>query len=260
MTSPSSCDLNCLSYWFPKLEAAGVPVPRTKIVRMPKEAVGSVWAALDGKDGTPEETAAMQAFMAELRAAAQEFDLPLFLRTGHGSGKHDWKNTCFVTDLDMLPTHVSRLVEWSEMVDMMGLPWDVWAVREFLPVAPVAVLPAYANMPVNREFRFFVRDGKVVCGHNYWPIEAIREGLGPAGGHEAGADERATMIYAALCRTEPMSEIADAARIAGQVATAIPGAWSVDVLETQRGWYVTDMAEARKSFHWPGCQHQGDFS
>lgn len=34
-------------------------------------------------------------------------------------------------------------------------------------------------------------------------------------------------------------------------------AWSVDVLETRRGWFVTDMAEAARSFHWPGCEHAG---
>lgn len=28
---------------------------------------------------------------------------------------------------------------------------------------------------------------------------------------------------------------------------------SVDILDTEKGWFVTDMAEADKSFHWEGC-------
>jgi len=40
-----------LSYWFPKIEAAGIPVPRTKILRMPREAREAIWAAFDGKGG-----------------------------------------------------------------------------------------------------------------------------------------------------------------------------------------------------------------
>ena len=36
---------NCLSYWFPKLLAAGVPVPRTEIVKTDAELI----AILDGQ-------------------------------------------------------------------------------------------------------------------------------------------------------------------------------------------------------------------
>jgi hypothetical protein len=39
---------------------------------------------------------------------------------------------------------------------------------------------------------------------------------------------------------------------------AVGGAWSVDILETKRGWFVTDMAEASKSFHWPECPYAGE--
>jgi hypothetical protein len=33
----------------------------------------------------------------------------------------------------------------------------------------------------------------------------------------------------------------------------------VDILETKRGWFVTDMAEAGKSWHWPGCKNEKAF-
>lgn len=45
--------------------------------------------------------------------------------------------------------------------------------------------------------------------------------------------------------------------LAAHAGSVVGGAWSVDILETERGWMVTDMAEAHKSFHWEGCPHAG---
>jgi hypothetical protein len=50
---------------------------------------------------------------------------------------------------------------------------------------------------------------------------------------------------------ETEREVTDLANAAGR---AVGGVWSIDLLETQRGWMVTDMAEAEKSWHeWPDC-------
>jgi hypothetical protein len=61
--------------------------------------------------------------------------------------------------------------------------------------------------------------------------------------------------FDALCagRTQELDQIAIAA------GAALGGAWSVDILETKRGWFVTDMAEAGKSWHWPGCKNEKAF-
>ena len=58
---------------------------------------------------------------------------------------------------------------------------------------------------------------------------------------------------AAAVRDMPWSEIIP---VVEKVARAFAGdgSWSVDVLETDRGWCVTDMAEAEGSFHWPECE------
>jgi hypothetical protein len=96
-------------------------------------------------------------------------------------------------------------------------------------------------MPLCREFRFFVADGEVRCSHPYWPTEAIEQG---------GASPA---LSVELARPENYGA---AAELAQRVSRAIEGAWSVDILETKRGWFVTDMAEAEKSFHWEGCPAQ----
>ncbi|MCB2186261.1 MAG: hypothetical protein KQJ78_07580 [Deltaproteobacteria bacterium] len=231
-------DKNALSYWFPKLEAAGLPVPKTIIVPMPELAQKCLWAALDGKDLHRAEA---EKFFLEISRAANQVGLPCFLRTDHTSGKHGWQSTCYLHSTAVITGHVYSIVEYSVMAGLVGLPWDTWAVREMLPTKPFGVCPRYGNMPICREFRFFVQDARVVCFHPYWPREALEQG-------RASAD----LAYEELTSLngEDLREIMDLASSAGR---AVGGAWSVDILDTARGWFITDMAEAELSWHWPGC-------
>lgn len=227
-------DKNCLSYWFPLIESV-VPVPRTEIIRS-----GDITAIIDGEipDGWGE-------LLAAINVARGKLGPDCFLRTGQGSGKHRWSKTCYLPETANIARHVAELVEWSALVDFMGLPANVWCVREMLPTSPIGVCPDYGGMPVCREFRFFAEAGRVRCFHPYWPLEALNEG-GLAGDFPFG-------WYEEFCRLDDR----EPKRLAELVSGAVPGAWSVDVLETQRGWFVTDMAEAARSFHWPECMSQG---
>lgn len=235
-------DKTCLSYWLPKLEVAGIPVPKTKIVTMPLCAQESILEWFDGKAGNGKE----EPFFAELTAAAFEIGFPCFLRTGHTSGKHEWNRCCYLTSADKIKQHVFNLAEHSECADLIGLPWSVWAVREFLPTVPFGACRNWNGLPVCREFRFFVDGGVVRCWHPYWPLKALEDG-------QAVLEDGSTFSkesYANLCHNYAPPVLSALAAAAGR---AVGGAWSVDTLETRRGWFVTDMAEADKSFHWPGC-------
>jgi hypothetical protein len=46
----SDTDKTALSYWYPKLVEAGIPVPKTKIIRMPVSAQKVIWEMFDGRD------------------------------------------------------------------------------------------------------------------------------------------------------------------------------------------------------------------
>lgn len=229
-----------LSYWFPQIEAAGVPVPRTKIIAMSLEAQKSIWQWFDGKDGTGAE----KPFLEELKAAAAEMGFPCFLRTDHTSGKHNWDCCCFLTGADKVPQHIYNLAEFSEIAGgIIGLPWDTWVVREFLPTKPLGVCPSYGNMPICREFRFFVDEGHVRCWHPYWPEFSLEQG----GALFENAD------YDAVSCVD-IDEECGLIALAEKAGRAVGGAWSIDILDTKRGWYVTDMAEAANSWHgWPDC-------
>jgi hypothetical protein len=197
-------------------------------------------------------------FFAALRKAMSAIaeSGPWFLRTGMTSGKHGWKDCCFLDHSSKLEDHVAHLVEFSALAQIIGLPTDVWAVREFLPTSPVMALPRYGDMPLTREYRGFIRDGAVACVHPYWPVRAIRDGFGSGLGRNE-AEKRARELFNDL-----YGEISeDATVLLRHTAEAFcgDGAWSVDVLETTRGWYVTDMAEAHRSFHYEGCENEEGF-
>jgi hypothetical protein len=229
-------DPNALSYWLPLLEAADLPMPKTVILTMPEDAQRDVWELLEGAPGNG---VAIKAFAEDVANAVYAFGYPAFLRTDHTSGKHGWERTCFLQRREDAASHIAAIAEYSELAGMLGLPWDTWAVRELLPTIPVGMCTGYGNMPICREFRFFVEDGAVKCWHPYWPLDSLEEG-----GAE-GVD------YDALCKLPDDVNLHD---LAIRASNAVPGAWSVDILETKRGWFITDMAEAGKSYHWPSCE------
>lgn len=228
----------CMTYWLPKIITAGLPVPRTALVELGEDECKDIWRVFDGQA----VTGVCDPFLAKLKVAADSMGYPCFLRTGHTSAKHSWDDACYLRSRDDILGHVLTIIEYGEMTGIMGLPHNWWAVREFLPTMPVATCPAYNNMPVCREWRAFVRDDQVECVHPYWPLEALERGGVP--------DAAEVCLQLWLFEDEAMAGIREMASRAGK---ACGGYWSVDFLETRKGWYLTDMAEGEKSFHWPVC-------
>ena len=230
-------DKTCMSYWFPKIEAAGLPVPQTTMLNMPEEALRDVWRAFDNEEMIGDA----QLFFKEVEAIAWKIGFPVFLRSGQTSGKHEWSNTCFVCNIPSIKEHIINILYFSACI---GMPDTlVWAIREMLLIQPIGICLGYHGMPVNREFRYFVDGSKILCLHPYWPRHAL----------EIGKCSITDEQYISLCAPPP-PEVDSIARAAGRT---LGGKWSVDMLETANGWYLTDMAEAHKSFHWKGCQING---
>lgn len=245
-----SRDKACLSYWFPKLEASGVLVPRTEIVTTD----APLWRLTD--PGSTLEVDGLAEFWRDMINAVDKLGgLPIFLRTGHLSGKYDWSETCHVRfpesneppvdTATLLVRHISTLVEYSEMVDIIGLPTKVWAAREFLPL--LSPFTAYQSMPVAREFRVFIEGGIIGCIHPYWPAKALEEG-----------NPSVKDWYDAYSRLMTLNGQENRAlrETARQVAEVFEGdcAWSLDIAQHRDGrWFAIDMAPAELSFHWEGC-------
>jgi hypothetical protein len=238
-------DRNDLAYWFPRLEASGVPVPRTTILRTADYVPGG--ARLAGiLDGEPVE--GFVPLCEAIRGAADRLGYPAFLRTGQGSGKHEWRRTCCLGRREDVADHVAVLVEWSEMVDFLGLSTRTWAVREFLDLEHD--FTAFEGMPVAREFRTFFRDGEHICTHPYWPPDSIRDPSRP------DWRERLAELNSPKLPGRAIDAGPALGRIVARVAPHFDGAWSLDLARSRDGtWYAIDMAEMERSFHWPGCPH-----
>lgn len=240
-------DKTCLSYWFPKIEAVGLPVPRTVIVPMSQKVHRELFALLC--DGRPPKEEMVGPFFDSIKDAVNIFiGYPCFLRTGLTSAKHSWNRTCYLPSPEEIRSHVISIVEFSVIADLgsaLGLPCNIWAVREILPTKPYGVCKYFGDMPICREFRFFVDDDKVRCWHPYWPKSALERG--------GTIMDDGSFDYNRFCHVKdekPLFEIASAA------GKAVGGSWSVDILETEMGWYLIDMAEAHKSFHWKDCEQE----
>jgi hypothetical protein len=236
---PKQGNKTCMSYWLPRLSDAGILMPKTVLIRTDVELISLCDGVLPkGIDG----------FITELVHACEKIPgPPWFLRTGLGSGKHDWDNCCNLRDLRQIKHHVSALVEWSNCVDLFGLETDVWAVREMLPTTKLAYLPMYGNMPAVQEWRCFVRDGSVECIHPYWPKQCLRDGF-----DESVSDETVEDLYTFMLKLQ--HDTADACiKLASRVGKIVGGFWSVDILPINDQLFVTDMAEGEKSYHWQSC-------
>lgn len=231
MDRVSGRDVNDLAFWFPLIERAGLPVPETRIVTTDCELV----SLLDGQ-----MPVGYEAFLSDLGNAARNIGYPCFLRTGHGSGKHDWADTCYLTDPNRLGWHVTALVEWSHSVDLWGLPTATWALRRLIPTTALFVCRAWGDFPVTREFRVFIRDDEIEAVYPYWPAAAI-EGADP--------DRDDWRDRLALSSQQNGEDAAALGFLAGQACAAVGGGyWSIDFLYDRDGaWWLTDMADGARS-------------
>jgi hypothetical protein len=231
-------DKASLAYWFPILSRTGVRVPATEIVQTDVKLI----SLLDGK--TPD---GYGKFIGELMDAARKVANrhgAVFLRTAYVSGKHDWRQTCYVRSVDEIEQHVRALVEWSEVSGFFGLPTTTWAVRQFVPM--LSTFRAFpGGMPIGKERRYFIENGQILCHHPYWPHYAIE-------GHTT--DQEWEEKLALLNDESDMVERTTLHMLASAAAKAFEGKWSLDFgLGEDGNWWAIDMAPASKSFHWPNC-------
>ena len=230
---------NSMLYWWPKVRNLDIPMPKTEIVRIDMTQ-DEIFGILDGEVYSAE---AWHPYVQKILEAINEVKVPAFIRTDLTSGKHDWEKTCYYDGSKLIQQHISSLVEYCEMADMIGLNISAIIVREYIPMLS-AFTAFYGKMPVNPERRYFVRDGRVECHHPYWIEEAIaagtREGLLPADWRD---------VLQAM-NTEIGSEVQILTEYAEIIAAEFDGYWSVDFCKAKnKGWHFIDMAQGDASWH-----------
>lgn len=229
---------NSMFYWWSKVEALPIPKPKTVLIRHEDAFRGRL--SLAPLDGEPDP--AFDKMIEEAKKAADEMGYPVFIRSDQYSGKHSWKDTCYVERREDVWGHVRQILEEIEMM-MMGPSFFGVAVREFLELD--WRFTSHYGMPVAAERRYFVRDGKVECWHPYWPPAAIQE-----------PSIRNWRRELKKLQTSTKGEIRLLTGYAEKVGQALGGYWSIDFCRGRNlHWYLTDMALGEDSYHWATCPH-----
>lgn len=219
---------NRMEYWYPKIPE-DIYKPRTKIIMINPE-----WS----KDG--HHMVIPEAEFIEVEKSSEYFDFPLFMRGSETSGKHDWKDTCFVKDKTELRTKVIALIEDALLKD---IGCNSIVLREFIFMD--TGFYAFREMPVNPERRYFVKNGDVICHHPYWIEDAIRN---------PSAKNWKEILKE--MNEETQGEIDLLSSYAKKIAKEFEGYWSIDFCRTKEGkWCCIDMALGTDSWH-PECSNK----
>ena len=226
-------DKNDMLYWYPKIKKLNIPQPRTEIVRIN---MSEIWEIVDGNGWFSNWD--------EIQEVSKNFDYPLFLRGGHTSGKHAWKNSCFIKNEPDLKNHIYSMVESALNAGIAGVPLNCLAFRQYIPLE--SKFTAFrGEMPVAKERRYFIRDGKVQCHHPYWIPSAIR-----GASIDNWREELADLNFQSADEIKQLTEYAEI------VGKSFDGYWSVDfAYGKDKVWYLIDMALGDVSFHWLDCKY-----
>lgn len=218
-------------YWFPRIEGIAVPYPKTLMYRFSEETLRHL------------EKEEYIFPMKEIEDIARRIGWPLFMRTDHAAGKHDWEKTCYVPNPEFMYLHVYELIVANQTADVFGgVPFTGLAFREYIPMASV-FHAFWGNLPINPERRYFIRDGKVQCHHPYWPPESIRR----------PSVENWRELLSKANEETPL-EIALLTAYSEIIGERLDGYWSLDFCLARDGrWIFIDAALGDKSFHWEGC-------
>lgn len=226
---------NSALHWLPPLVAAGLPVPRTRVVPFEAE---DLFPILDGGDARP-------GFQIEsVVAAAAEIGAPCFLRTDLTSAKHSGPSAYKIADLGSSSVGRAIYATFEDSVSkLLECMPRAFLVREWLDLP--APFTAFDGHPIAREHRILVEFGRV-RGFFYWPRAAFENQL-----DERPEDFEA--LYATLSAPLSPAEAASMEEMAREAVQAIGhGDWSVDFARDASGklWLI-DMALAEASWKPP---------
>ena len=230
-------DKSSLAYWHPKIEqynsiqsllANMIPQPETHIVRLSYEEI---------LDESKKHSRFYDLNMQRIKEACAKVGYPCFIKTDKFSGKHDWADTCFVKSEKDIEKHIYAV---TAMASMCGCePALDMVVRKLIPTVPL-FYAFKGNLPIVTERRYFVENGKVIFHHPYWIPSSIQKPSIPNWLKILNEDN-----------IEPIDEITYLCGLTEKIGVLLGESWSVDWLNDKDGnWWLTDMAEAEKSFMW----------
>ena len=234
---------NRFSAWYPAVKNV-VDTPKTSILSMSYELVSDI---LDNR-GSDEAMQEIKRLSDEVHAFAKVHGYPVFLKNGLFSAKHDWQNTCCVSEGSNVIANIAGIVARWGMVG--ATPSFELVVRKMIDTIP-AFHAFYGEMPITREFRFFSSAENVVSYQPYWPEGAIER-------QSVDVDNWRELL-ASMNQLTPLEKtelIAKASLVASKLSGEWPDfhaeksdSWSIDFLQDKHGnWWLIDVAQAHESY------------
>ncbi len=224
-------DKTSMLYWWPLVKDLGIPVPKTEMILIKPE---DAFAILDG------DFSGLNKVWPTVQEKGKEIGFPLFMRTDLYSAKWSWKDTCFIETEKDLNRNIFQLIDGGSAFG--DTPTNAIVLREYIPMDSLFTA-FWGKMPVNHEFRYFIRNGEVLCSHWYWIAGAIRD----------NTDEKDWQRLLEQGEKKPHDILNDYAL---KVASVLPEFWSVDFCLAKDGrWVLIDLAEGKKSWHPEDCKY-----
>jgi len=228
--------------WYPLVEHI-IPTPKTTIIPLQEiESIDKFLAPL--YEGTVKDRE-----MKRLLALAEKeiTHYPIFLRSDQTSHKHDWNNSCYIKNAQSLAKGIANIFEFTLMTETLG--FNAIILREFLELPHD--FHAFNGMPISKEFRYFIKNGEVLCRHPYWFPNCMRH---------ADTKDWLTKLKKLQTLTPETQTILDeyALKISRAVEPlkAPDNFWSVDFcIVAGQGWMMTDMALGNDSYHYGTCKN-----
>src|SRR3990167_4383578 len=159
---------NSALIWLPKIEAAGLPTPKTIIVPYDHRFF------VGGMENHIDLSVHMETLANLVKGACNQVGgYPVFIRTDLGSAKHSGPSAYQINNFKEIKGVLYRLIEDQELKFWLEEePPEALMVREFLRLD--ASFTAFHGLPIAREWRFFADGEKVRCFHPYWPVDVIK--------------------------------------------------------------------------------------
>ena len=214
-------------YWWPKVEKAKVPKPKTYVIKLKEKEIIKTLDWLE-KGKLPSK------YRNQLKKYGAKLGYPLFLRTDEFSDKWSFTKTCFVASENQLEQHALALIDASWMHD---LTVRAFFLREY--IKPDWKFKAFwGELPIAPERRYIIRSGKVIEHFPYWPEDAIER-----------PDRENWMELLREMNNETKEEVELLTEYAEEVGRYVKGNWSVDFMKSKDGkWYFIDMAREEVSW------------